>query len=643
MKRFSSVTLLVAGLLAGGVVWAAGGASQRVIHMLDYMAVDYPEAVQGGEIINAEEYAEMQDFAAGVSTLLAELPAGTARNGLQERATVLATAVAERVEPAVIAQQAAALRGKLVAAYDVTVAPAVAPDLARGEQLYREHCVSCHGVDARGDGPAGRGLEPPPSDFLDPARQYQQTLYGYYNTITLGVDGTGMRAYTEFGAADRWALAFWLGQVALQGAATDIAPQQAAAGASAIGVDSLGDLTMMAPQAVRSAHGAQGLAVLAALRAEPSLLKTEQRSPLQFARDTLAESRDSYLAGDGRAAYDQAVSAYLDGFEMLEQALSQVDSDLMLAIEAQMTDYRNLLRAEAPAEAVTVAEADLQALLAEAGDRLDSTSLGPRLSFLASFGILLREGLEALLVVAAIAAFLRRAGRHEGMRYLHAGWVGALFAGALTWVLATTVLHISGAARELSEGVVALFAAAILLYVGFWMHDKAQARRWQQYIEQRLSSSLGQGTLWGIALLAFIAVYREAFETVLFYQALWLQTTPAGQPMVFAGFGAAVAVLAVLGWAILKYSVRLPFGLFFGVSAALMYSLAVIFAGKGVMALQEAGYIPIRPVDFPRIDLIGVYPNLQSLGLQAVLVMIALIHLWRVQVRRPSAEAAGST
>jgi len=175
--------------------------------------------------------------------------------------------------------------------------------------------------------------------------------------------------------------------------------------------------------------------------------------------------------------------------------------------------------------------------------------------------------------------------------------------------------------------VAAIVATLVLLYVGFWMHNKTSAANWKKFIDDNMQKALTSGTLWTLTGLSFIAVYREAFETILFYQALWVQTSEAGQSMAFSGFLAAVGVLAVVGWLIMRYSVRLPLRQFFAVTGGLMFILAIIFAGKGVAALQEAGVIISSPVNFVRIDLLGVYPNLQGLLVQLGLIILAA-YLW---------------
>ena len=142
-------------------------------------------------------------------------------------------------------------------------------------------------------------------------------------------------------------------------------------------------------------------------------------------------------------------------------------------------------------------------------------------TFLGAFTILLREGLEALLVVIAMIAFLRKAERTEALPYVHGGWVGALAAGAGTWAVATYAIGISGASRELTEGFGSLLAAAILLSVGIWMHGKSQAEEWRRYIREKMHGALSRGSAWFLFGLAFIVVYREVFETILFYAARW--------------------------------------------------------------------------------------------------------------------------
>ena len=247
-------------------------------------------------------------------------------------------------------------------------------------------------------------------------------------------------------------------------------------------------------------------------------------------------------------------------------------------------------------------------------------------SFIGAFTVLLREGLEALLVVIAMIAFLRKAERLGEMPYVHGGWITALGVGLLTWAAATYVIGVSGASRELTEGFGSLFAAVVLLSVGIWMHGKSQADNWQRYIREKMTNALSKRSAWFLFGLTFVVVYREAFETILFYATLWSQ---GNRGSVLAGAGAAAAILGAIAGLMLRFSRTLPIAKFFAYSSALIAVLAVVLAGKGVSALQEAGVIDVKPlVGIPRIAILGVFPTIESVFAQAATFAIIALAFW---------------
>src|SRR5256885_3695020 len=169
--------------------------------------------------------------------------------------------------------------------------------------------------------------------------------------------------------------------------------------------------------------------------------------------------------------------------------------------------------------------------------------------------------------------------------------------GGLTWAVATYFVSISGASREVTEGVSSLFAAVVLLSVGLWMHQKSTAGKWQAYLKEKLSAAMTRRSAWALFALSFIAVYREVFETVLFYSAL---AGDGNNGALLGGLVGGVAVLAVLAWFMLRTSARMPIGKFFSLSSILVAVLAVVLAGKGVAGLQEAGRLSASPIHWPR-------------------------------------------
>jgi len=619
--------LVVLLLVPAGIARASEPAT--VLHLLDYIAVDYAGAVQSGKVRDEAEYQEMQEFAGQAHTLIGALADNPARAALQAKAADLARDIEAKTAPTQVAAQAGALRWDVIRAYHVQVAPRSVPDLARGAALYAQHCAACHGTEGRGDGPAGKGLDPAPSDFHDRDRMAQRSVHGLYNTITLGVEGTGMASFRRLGEDERWALAFFAANFAADAALTARGEALWRAGRGRAPFADLGNVATLSANELRAQAGDDVVAVQAYLRAHPQAAVADKPSPIDVARATLAASAQAYRRGDRGAAGQLAIQAYLEGFELAEASLQNVDAPLVVRIEREMMAYRALVQAGAPAERVAAQYGTVGELLAQARERLSGAEMSPAATFVASLVILLREGAEAILVVAAILAFLRRGGRPDARRWVHAGWVAALALGVATWFVSRHLVEISGADREVTEGVTALVAAAMLLYVGYWLHSKSHSQAWQKFIGDRVSGALSAGTVWTLAMVSFLAVYREAFETVLFYQALATQAGPQGTSALLAGVAAGGALLAALAGFILRASVRLPLGLFFSASAIVLLVLAVVFTGQGIAALQEAGAIGADPLGSLRLPLLGIYPTLQSMAGQAAALAASAWVLWR--------------
>lgn len=629
LRRLVAAAFLVTAALPA----LAADDGQAVLHLLDYVAVEYPQFVVGGKVVNESEYAEQVEFSANAQALIATLPDHPRRPMLIQQAQALAEAIKARADGAKVAATANALKLALIEVYGLQVAPRKVAPFTEAAALYQSRCASCHGDTGRGDGPAAAGLDPKPTNFRDASRQARRNVYGLYGTITMGVEGTTMVAFTDLDDAQRWALAFLV-----SGFVSDD-PQRNAGAAlwtSGKGRDwfkSTADVVLTTPQEATARGGGDAAAVLAYLRSNPAASQSTGNSPLDVSIQTLSQSFAAYKDGNAKRAYDLAVSAYLEGFELAEAKLDSVDRALRPRIEAAMLDYRNQVKANAPLATVEALHTELQRQLHEAKDRLAGGEVSPQAQFVSSFIIIVREGLEAILVLAGMAAFLRRTGRSEGLKWLHGGWIGALALGALTWWIATVLIEVSGAQREVTEGITALLASVTLLYVGFWLHSKSAGQRWSAFIKSQVSGALGRGTLWGLAVISFLAVYREVFETVLFYEALIAQ---GGATAVVSGFAAGCAVLVVLALLIVRFSAKLPIGVFFAVSSVLLALMAVVFAGQGVAALQAAGKLPSSPVSFPSVPLLGIYPNLQGLVLQLLLLVLivgAYVHTSRAAAR----------
>jgi len=622
MKCHSSLYhlfLLVTAMLVAMPALAAES-PRDLLQLADYIGVDYAGAVKDGEVVNPSEYAEMTEFAGDLLRRAALLPPAGDKSALLEVASRLRDQVTARADPARVRETSSQFRQHLEGIYDIPLTPSRLPDLPRGAALYQQQCVSCHGVSGRGDGPLAATLVPKPIDFHDRARQQQRSLFSLFNTIGLGVKDTDMRAYTDLSEQQRWDLAFYIG--AMQFTAEE--RQRGEQSWQDSGLDLL-SLSSVTPQAIANSAGEAGLATIAYLRANPQVLSASGSEQIRVAIDNIAKSVAAYRQGQTSVALKLAVAAYLDGFELAENALKSVDPQLLVRTEGEMMAYRQALRTGQDIPSVTSQADALMDRLHGIEDLLGRSQLSPGVAFASSFFILAREGLEAILVLGAIAAFVVRTGRRDALRYLHLGWISALGLGVVTWFISTYLFTISGATRELTEGLTALLASVVLFYVGFWMHNKLSARQWTHFVQTRIKAALDEKTLWGLAFMAFLAVYREVFEIVLFYQTLLSQVTDSAQHAVFTGAIAAAGLLAGGAWVLFRFGIRLPLRTFFMVSAAIMLVLSIVFAGKGVVALQEAGILPVNAVPFPRIDILGIYPNLESLGMQLAIILLGVM------------------
>ena len=587
------------------------GASQA-LHLIDYIGADYPPTVENGKVIDETEYREQLEFLAVLKGLIADLPQRPERDELVQGVNALQTAIEQREDGAAVAREARQLGAKLAVAYEVSQAPAITPDPTRGAPLYAQHCSVCHGETGAGDGPASVGMTPPPANLRDAQRLDRLSLYAIYNTLGLGVEGTDMPSFADqLDERQRWDLATYIAGLSADPKA-----------AKADKTYNLADLARQTPNEVLAAEGPEATATFRAQRAQPPQVKRGPAQLLDYTSATLDKSLAAYRAGDREQAYDLSVAAYLEGFELVESSLDNVDANVRKSTEKALMAYRQSLQDGLPIEQVEQRLEAAKALLKESAGLLGSDGLSWTLSYVSGLLILLREGLEAILVLAAILAFLRNTGQQSAVRSVNIGWGLALVAGLATWALAAYVIDVSGAQRELLEGCTALFASVMVLWLGVWMHDRRHAAAWQDYIKSSLVSGGGR---FGFAILAFFSVYRELFEVILFYETLWLQAGPAGHNAVLAGGATALVLLMGLAWIILRGSAKLPLALFFSINAALLCALSVVFAGHGVKALQEAGIFGTRPVAFFDFDWLGIHADAYSLTAQAVAIMAIIV------------------
>jgi len=325
-------------------------------------------------------------------------------------------------------------------------------------------------------------------------------------------------------------------------------------------------------------------------------------------------------ARDGRVsdAGDKAFDAYI-AFEPLESTTRAKNPGLIAAMEAHFAEFKAAVRA-GDMEAATRARDAIDLNLPTVVELTKPAASGWG-AFFESFLIILREGFEAILVIGAVATFLIKTGHHERLKSLWIGGGLAVVASAITAVILSTILSAVPASRELIEGGTLLVAVAVLFSVSYWLISKVEAAKWQQFIREKVTNALEHGGGKALALVAFLAVYREGAETALFYQALFRENGAVAFPL---GMGVVVGFLALIVVFTLfyRFGVRIPLRPFFSVTSALLYFMAFVFAGRGIKELQEGNFVSATRIPgFPTVNAIGMYPTVETMLAQLVLVI----------------------
>jgi high-affinity iron transporter len=632
-----ALAVLIAAMGASRLGRAADAAdvllAQQVVHLLDYVGSDYGLAVSGGEVVNARELAEQVDVLAEAARIAGKLRTP----GPDFRAKVLAARdLVERHPPeSDVVAAIRAVRTELTAYFEVTQAPREVPSRERGRQLYEQHCATCHGADGRADTPRAAELTPRPANLLAPEVARLLSPARVFATTRFGVPKTAMVPFDFLGDDERWDVAFYAS--GLDHAKPTAPPRREAR------IFPLSELADASDDALREDLKTAGVAhvdiedALADLRTaapyEPETLHPKAAAQLLvLARASLKKVDLALVRGDRDEARTRLLNVYLDSVEPIEADLRESDLALTRDVELQFKEIRGDIDRGVPQPEV---KRKLDALGALLG-RAEKAVVGEERSFaravFVSAMLALREGVEAALLIAALLAVVTRAGDPERKRWVHAGWGTAAAAGVITWFAARRFMQMSGLGRETLEGVAALLAAAVLFYVSYWLFAKRELARWMTYLRTKAGSGQAAFSLFGIS---FLAVYREAFETILFYQPL-VSRPGAATP---AGLGALLGVVLLVGLVVAygRAGKFAPPRSFFAFSTFLLYGLAVVFTGQGIAALQTTGLLPLHPVALPYVAALGIYPTVETYAAQAVLVALAVAAALVVRYREPPA------
>ena len=612
---------------------------RRVAATAQLAAQEYRLGVVGGRVVLQPEVDEAALFLQESRRSAAALPDRVATDAIAKLDSIIALVKRTGSPDSVdvhVSQLTTALAARLGVALDDL--PADTPSPERGAEVYAANCSSCHGAQGKGDGPAAIGLDPTPTNLSETAALEDQSPLDYYRRITIGVVGTAMPSFeNRLPAQDRWAAALYASLLRLPPPSGEV--PQTLASFAVTGRMSDADLL----QAVRAIDKSPAnLSRIAAIRsAQPDASAVVTAQIFDRVRSQLDSAYMLARRGDPSAS-TAAFDAYMT-FEQIERGVRAKDPTLAAELERDFASLRAAVGNTMDAKRLEEIRQQLDIGL-ERAEVTARDSLSPENLALQSFIIILREGLEAILIVGALMTFLVKMGASHRKRDINLGVAAALGASVATAVAIETVFHISPARQEMLEGVTMVVAAIVLFYVSYWLLSKMEVVKWNHFVKSKVNDALTSGSSLALASAAFLAVYREGFETVLFYKALFLTGGDHSGMPITAGILAGAAVLVAVYVAISRFGVRLPLKPFFAVTSAFLYYMAFVFAGKGVAELQAGGLLPTTVVSWvPRLPALGIYPTLESSLAQAVLLALLLLALiWTFLIAPQRVNAVGA-
>jgi high-affinity iron transporter len=370
--------------------------------------------------------------------------------------------------------------------------------------------------------------------------------------------------------------------------------------------------------------------------------KADVRSDIDTIRMQLDETLRLHKEGDYDGALVTSRSAYLDSYESIEIPLRPIDPDFTLDMEIKFAELRNLIQAHAPYEQVEAKIVEIRRGLDESERLVSGTGIvAPTIAFSTSFSIIFREGLESALIIGAILTYLEASRNNRFKKHVYYGIVIAIGATAVTWFIAAFIIDISGANRELIEAIAGVSAVAVLFWVSFWVLNKIETKRWIEFVKAKVWKATTTGSIMVFVLLSFFTVYREGFETVLFYQAM-LSFAKYMEWYVVAGLVLGLAVIVATAIVVRKLGKRLPLKVLFALTMGIGAYMSIAFMGNAIREFQELGYISTTHLigTVPRLDInlasmTGIHPTLETIIAQIILLAVYVVGSLYILIIQP--------
>ncbi len=565
---------------------------KKLVMMLAIVSKEYELAVKNGQVVNEVEYEESQAFLQMVADkfdpISTQFKDSEKANVIKSELTELKSVIQQKLDIGKIKNLSTSIQNQILKEFGIEIkkSPKRPISLENGENIFRTNCSHCHGISGQGDGPTAAELDPKPAVLADPdiTGNEHSTPYDNFEVINVGIANTGMIAWADvLSEDDIWDVAYY--------------------------IRTFSNKDVKLPQ-------------IASAPSE-SEIKASIHETVSKIKQLIAESAKNFSSGNAESAGDSAFDAYLV-YETIEAALIAKEKNLGLRLQANFGRLRGEIKRKAP-------KAEIDSLVEKINTDLDQaikvfTAKTERAGiFIQSFSIIVREGFETILILSALITFLIKSRNENQVKTIYLGAGVGILASFLTAYLVHEILGISAANQEILEGAIMLIAAAMLFYISYWLISKIGAEKFQKFVAGKMQEAVRTGSGLTLATLAFLSVYREGFETVLFYEALYTYSGDSTGGII-PGFIVGCAVLFAVFYGINKMGMRIPVNWFFGLTGIFLYFMAFTFTGKGLHAIQVGGGLPLTAIDFiPEIDWLGIYPTLEtSIGQGFIIAALAV-------------------
>jgi high-affinity iron transporter len=600
--------------------------------IINYINNDYKSAIQSGKIVNQMEFNEQVDFSHKAHELLLKNKSSFNEKDLCTLITEL-NLLSSQIQNKSTVEEISLITNRiskvLLTNRILIQKPSSQVSLLKGSEVYKSNCTSCHGIDGKAETEISKYLNPKPRNLINYEFFETSSMLSIFNAVKYGIEGTSMLAHSKLTDEEIWNVSFYVKSLLFK--------ELVNSNTFNVSKSEVYENFILK----NNIYSLSGLALKDSLK-NIGLTINELFSYISNRNDKTNNSKFVFLFKEltkeigvieSNSLQFKVLDFYLNKIEPVEKILSSIDNELSTKIETNLFTLKSLLEQNKIQEAKLLSK-DIILQLEKAENLINSNDSSALFTFFLSFFVIIREGLEALLIIVTILGLLNSIKKFELKKYIHIGWGIALIFGLISFAFIGELKSISPSNRELIEAFGSALAVFMLLYIGFWLHSKTDAKKWKEFVEDKVYKLINSKNIVGLSILAFIVVFREVIESVIFLSSISIDSNSSSNSPIYFGAISAIFLVFVISWILLKSTKRIPIFKLFKYSAFTIAIISVMLAGKSIAAFQESGLISYNSLNFNfDLPLIGLYSRIETILAQLVILAVTII-LWNLKLSK---------